>query len=159
MSRLAGSTETQRLAWAGLLGFAPITITLAIALSIIETRAGTGILAGIQIHRLFTILFVPAAFLIAGTSAAAIGVGLRDVQLAWRLFWAVGLTAGITFLTINLLMEKDGWVVGAPGAAQRFTMVTVLLLGLLGITLTGGGMMGWMLSGRTKLRYLISAVQ
>jgi hypothetical protein len=37
--------------------------------------------------------------------------------------------------------------VGAPGAAQRFTMVTVLTLGLLGTTITAGGMIGWMLTG------------
>ena len=146
MGRLAGAPDTRRMACAGLLGFAPITITLAIGLSIIETMANTSFLAQLPIHRLFTVLFVPAAFLIAGISSWSIGIGLKDNLLARGLFWQVGLTAGITFLAINVIMEATGWVIGAPGAAQRLTMITVLALSLLGTALAGGGMLGWVIS-------------
>jgi hypothetical protein len=147
MGQTAGSSDVRRMALAGLLGFGPITIVLAITMSIVETMSGMGYLSRLPIHRLFTILFVPSSFLIAGTSAWAIGIGLREYRMAWRLFGQVGLTAGFTFFVINLIMESAGWVVGAPGAAQRFTMVTVLTLGLLGTTITAGGMIGWMLTG------------
>lgn len=150
VGRLAGAPDTRRLALAGMLGFAPITITLAVGLSFVETLVGTGFLAQLPIHRLFTFLFVPAAFLIAGVSAWAIGVGLRDSRLARALFWQVGLTAGTTFLAVNLLLESLGWVVGAPGAAERATMVTVLALGNISAALAGGSVLGRQLAGARR---------
>ena len=39
----------------------------------------------------------------------------------------MGLAAAATFLAVNLTMESSGMVVGAPGVAQRATMVTVLI--------------------------------
>jgi len=145
MGRLAGVSDSRRMGIAGLLGFGPVTILLAVGLSYVETIAGSGILARLPIHRLFTLLFVPAAFLIAGTSAAALGYGLKDRSLARSLFWRVGLLAAAAFLTVNLGMEAAGWVVGAPGAAQRLTMVTVLFLGNLGAAISGGALLGWLL--------------
>jgi len=146
MGKLAGATEKRRLAWAGLLGFGPITLTLAIGLSVAEPPLVANFGATTGIHRIFTLLFVPSAFLIAGVSAWAIGRGLRDNALARSLFWKVGLSAGMTFLTINLIMEASGWVVGAPGAAERATMLTVMGLGNFGAALVGGGVMGYTLA-------------
>ena len=140
--------DSRRMAMAGLLGFGPITITLAIGLSVVETLAGSSILRQIPIHRLFTLLFVPAAFLIAGISSWAIGRGFQDKALAWRLFWRVGLAAAATFLAVNLGMEAFGWVVGALGAAQRATMVTVLISGNLSAALDGGGVLGLTLASK-----------
>lgn len=147
MGRMASAPDTRRMALAGMLGFAPITIVLAIGLSFVETLAGTGFLARLPIHRLFTILFVPAAFLIAGVSAWAIGKGLRVPKLARSLFWQVGLAASSTFLLVNLGLESLGWVVGGPGAAERATMVTVLTLGNICAALVGGAVLGWKLAG------------
>jgi len=148
MGRLAGAQNPRRLAWAGTLGFGPVTVALAAGLGVAEpalvAQLGT---AGQPIHRVFTLLFVPSAFLIAGISAWAIGMGLRDHRLAWSLLWQVGLTAAIAFLVANLTMESLGWVVGAPGAADRATMVTVLAIGNICAALSGGAMMGWKLAG------------
>lgn len=140
MGRLAGTGEIRRMAWAGMLGFGPLTIALALGLALAEP----GIVARTDtpLHRIFTLLFVPSAFLIAGVSAFAIGKGLRDDKLALTLLWQVGLAAAITFLVVNLIMEAAGWVVGAPGAAERATMVTVLALGNIAAGLIGGGWMG-----------------
>lgn len=148
MGRIAAESDLRRMALAGLLGFAPITITLAIGLSMVETIASTGSLAQLPIHRLFTLLFVPASFLIAGTSAWAISRGLKENALARALFWQVGLVAAGTFLMINLSMEALGWVVGAPGAAERATMVTVLILGDVSAALAGGALIGYRLANR-----------
>ncbi|NJN43335.1 MAG: hypothetical protein HC806_00390 [Anaerolineae bacterium] len=146
MGRIAGATDPRRLAWAGMLGFAPITLVVAIGLSIAEPPLLAAYGASTGIHRIFTFVFVPSAFLIAGVSAWAIGRGLRDNNLAKSFFWRIGLAAALAFLVVNLVMEAFGWVVGAPGAEARATMLTVMGLGNLGAALVGGGVMGKMLS-------------
>jgi hypothetical protein len=148
MGRLAGAPDRRRMAVAGMLGFGPIAIFLAFVLGVAEPLIVGSLDAKLPMHRIFTLLFVPAAFWIAGVSAWAIGLGLRQRALARLLFWQVGMSAGLTFLAINLLMEASGWLVGSPGAAQRLTMITVLSLGNLGAALVGGGVMGRILAGR-----------
>lgn len=147
MGRLAGASEPRRLAWAGMLGYGPIAILLAVLLGLAEPAIVAYFARmGQPIHRVFTLLFVGAAFLIAGVSAWAIGRALAGPALARSLFWRVGLAAALTFLAVNLAMEALGWVVGAPGAAQRATMVTVLALGNVATALVGGAVMGWILA-------------
>ena len=106
----------------------------------------SGIFAQLPIERLFTVLFVPAAFLIAGTSSFAIGQGLRDTGLSITLFWQAGLVSAAAFLALNITMEALGWVVGAPGAAERATMVTVLAAGNIAAALAGGALLGYRLN-------------
>ena len=150
MGRLADADNKRRMALAGALGFAPITLALGILLQILEPIAVRQLGVQFPIHRLFTFFFVPTAFLIAGVSAGAIGLGLRDKALARQLAWRIGLAAAVAFLSLNLLMESFGWQVGAPDAAKRFTMLTVLFVGNLGAALAGGGMIGFDLSRRTQ---------
>lgn len=149
MGRLAQTRQWRRMALAGGLGFAPIAIGLGITLQIVEPMALNAVGAWLPIHRLFTVFFVPTAFVIAGVSAWSIGLGLRDRALAWQLLWRVGLTAALAFLAVNLVMESLGWVVGAPRAAERFTMLTVMTLGNLGAALAGGAVMGMTLAHRS----------
>jgi hypothetical protein len=150
MGRMAGATETRRLVWAGVLGFGPITLVTALTLAAVEPPLVARFGADAGIHRIFTLLFVPSAFLIAGVSAWAVGRGLRDNALARSLFWRVGLAGGLAFLAVNLLMQSLGWVVGAPGAAERATMLTVMALGDVAAAVAGGGLMGKMLAGRKR---------
>lgn len=151
MGRLAGTPALRRMALAGMVGFGPLTIVLALGLAMAEPAIIA--MAQLPLHRVFTLLFAPSAFLIAATSAFAIGKGLRDDKLAIALFWRVGLAAGITFLVVNLAMEAAGWVVGAPGAAERATMITVLALGNLAAALVGGGLTGRLLQQKsTQIR-------
>jgi hypothetical protein len=154
VGRLANRGKERRMALAGMLGFAPITIVLAVGLSIVETLFSKTFLASIPIHRLFMLLFVPATFLIAGVSTWAIGKGLNDNTLAGWLFWRVGLASAIGFFIVNLLMEAAGWVVGAPGAAARMTMVTVLFVSNLSAALIGGAILGWRLGNLSSSRSL-----
>ena len=95
---------------------------------------------------MFTLLFVPAAFLISAVGAWALGRGLGDRALSWRLFWSAGLTAAVAFLVVNLSLEAAGWVVGAPRAAERATMLVVMFSGNLVAALTAGAVMGHRLS-------------
>ena len=149
MARLAGSPPSTRMSLAGIIGFAPITILLAFALFLVEPIAVERFGQRLPIHRLFTLLFVPTAFTISAVSAWAIGIGLRNRILARSLAWRVGLAGGLTFLAVNLLMESAGWVVGAPGAAERATMVTVMGLGNVAAALAGGAIMGRTFALRT----------
>lgn len=146
MGWLAHSREPKRMAVAGALGFAPIALGLAILLQILEPLAVDKLGALLPLHRLFTFFFVPTAFLIAGVSAFAIGICLRERALAQQLFWRVGVTAVIAFVFVNLVMEANGWVVGAPGAAERATMLTVLFAGNFAAAIAGGAVMGLMLA-------------
>lgn len=148
MGRIAGRGRPARMAAAGILGFVPVTILLAVALLRIETWVVEQHIAALPLHRLFTLLFVPTAFIIAGASAGVVGLGLGDRRLARRLALAAGLWAAASFLLVNLAMQAAGWVVGAPGAAERFTMLVVMFAGDLGAALAGGGAMGAILSRR-----------
>lgn len=150
MGRLAHARETKRMAIAGALGFAPVTLGLALLLQALEPLAVEKLGAQFPIHRLFTFFFVPTAFLIAGASAFAIGIGLRDRGLARRLFWRAGLAAAAAFALTNLLMESIGYVVGAPGAAERATMLTVLFTGNIVAAIAGGAVMGLVLARANK---------
>jgi len=143
---LAKMKNRRRMVVAGILGFVPITLLLGFVLLILAYRIGQQL----PTHRLFTLLFVPAAFLIAGTSTWAMGRGLKNNALAVSLFWRVGITAAVTFLVVNLVMEASGWVVGAWGAAARYTMLTVMFTSNLGATLTGGAVLGWMIATTTR---------
>ena len=151
MARMAGADASRRMAWAGILGFVPITLILAFSLLGLEPIAVERLGARYPIHRLFTILFVPTAFLISAVSAWAIGIGLRDKPLARSLAWRVGLTGGAAFLLVNVIMESAGWVVGAPGAAERATMITVMSLGNLAAALAGGAVLGLSLGQRAAV--------
>ncbi|MCI0420637.1 MAG: hypothetical protein L0312_15660, partial [Acidobacteria bacterium] len=74
IGRLARSTETRRMGAAGILGFVPITLLLGIVLQLIEPIAVERLGEQLPVHRLFTILFVPTAFLVAGTGSLVLGV-------------------------------------------------------------------------------------
>lgn len=145
MGHLGHASDRRRMAIAGVLGFAPITVALALVLNAIEPIAVEQFGMRFPIQRLFTLLFVPTVFLIAGVSALVIGIVLRNRAVALALLWQVGLTAALAFLAVNLVMETMGWVIGAPYAEERFTMLTVMLAGNLGAALVGGAVLGWAL--------------
>lgn len=146
MGRLTSVNERRRLARAGIVGFVPITVVLSILLFGVEQVVTAA--AGLPVHQVFTISFVPAAFLIAGVTAWRFGRTFRDAALARRLFWRVGLAAGIAFIVVNLAMHSAGWVIGAPGAEARDTMITVTMVANLAVALAGGGVMGVVLERR-----------
>lgn len=148
MGRIAKKDDRRTMALAGIRGFVPVTVVMTFALLWLEPIVIAEFGNVLPIHRVFTLFFVPTAFLIGGISAWALGDGLGDRQLARSLLWKVGLSAAGAFLVVNLVMEAAGWVVGGPGAAERATMVTVMSLGNLAAALVGGGLLGWLLSKR-----------
>ncbi len=150
MGKLARSNQRRRMAWAGILGFVPITLVLGLVLQAIEPIAAAGLGAQIPLHRLFMLLFVPTALLIAGAGGLALGFGLRNRRLAWRLALRAGGAAAAAFLAVNVGMEALGWQVGAPHAVERLTMLTVLLVSDVGAAVASGATIGSLLARTTS---------
>ena len=143
MAHLARVAASWRVVLAATLGFVPITILVAFGLRAVEPLLDA---IDLPIHRLFTLLFVPSAFLIAGTSSLALAWALGWGRAAPALALRVGLTAALAFLVVSLGMEALGWQVGGPGAAERTTMLTVLFVSNVGAALAGGAMLGMALA-------------
>jgi hypothetical protein len=137
MAHLAATRQYRRAAVAGMLGFVPITVVLAFVLSASEPLAFSGLL---PVHRMFTLLFVPATGLIAGISSLVLGRMLGWKHAANGAL-RVGITASCAFLIANLVMEALGWQVGGPRAAERATMLTVMFTGNIVAALAGGAML------------------
>ncbi len=142
MGSLSPGASRTRMAWAGVLGFVPIVLIAGFGLLALEPIALNRWGEDLPLHRLFTILFVPTAGIIAGVGALALGIGLSNGALARALAWRAALAAALVFLAIDLTMEALGWRVGAPGAAERLTMVTVLSVSDLGAAIVAGAVIG-----------------
>jgi len=145
IARIAGYPYPRRLALACALSYAPATLAVAFLLGRIEPIVVEGT-PGLAIHILFSLLFVPAVFFVAATTGIAIGWALRSWRLAVRAALGGGAAAALGFLAVDLLLDSLGMRVGAPGAAERATMLTVLALGDLGAALAGGAVIGVILA-------------
>ena len=143
MGKVTAYADRRRMAVAGMLGFVPITLILAFSLLGLERLLVERFGDWLPIHRAFTLLFVPTAFLIAGVGGWALGRGLGDRSLSRRLSWTAGLSAGVAFLIVNLMFEAAGWVVGAPGAGERATMLVVMFSADLAAALAAGAAVGY----------------
>ena len=153
MARLTGSAHLRRMAWAGALSFAPGVILAGIALASLEValvERGRG--PDLPIHQVFTLLFVPAAFIVAGLGGLSLGLAQGEWALAVKLGLWTGLAGAGAFLLVDVLMDSLGWRVGAPGAGERATMLTVMLLGNLGAALAGGAVVGAFLARYLRYR-------
>jgi hypothetical protein len=151
MAHLTGATEAARLSWGGALSFGPALILAALTLGRLEValiERGQG--PDLPVHVVFTLLFVPAAIFVAGMGGFALGLAREGFRLAWRLALSSGFAGGLAFLLVNLIMLQLGYKVGAPGAAERATMLTVMMAGSLGTALAGGAAIGISLGGMDK---------
>ncbi len=143
LARFAGPEARPRLTWAGGLSFGPAVLAVAIGLATVEPASvARGSTLGVPIHYVFTVLFVPAVFLVVAVGGLAVGLALRSTRLALTLALRAGMAGALAFLAVDLLMDAVGWRIGAPGAAKRATMVTVTMLGSLGAALAGGAVIG-----------------
>ncbi len=143
ISRITRAGNRRRMAWAGAIGFGPTAIVVAFALTffenlIVEQHQGPQL----PIHNVFTMLFVPAAAIVAGVGGMALGIGVQDRAVARKLLWLCALAGGIAFLAVNLTLDALGWRVGAPGAAERATMLATAFVGNFAAALVGGGVIG-----------------
>ncbi len=138
MAGLSGWGDRPRAARIGGLSFPIVLIMGALALS-----AGEGLFQiGIPIHILYGALFVPTSILIVATVSLTWGRALRDWNLGGRLALGAAPLAGLAYLLSYLLMDTIGYRVGAPGAVERATMITVTLVACLSAAAVGGAALG-----------------
>jgi hypothetical protein len=142
---LAGTAGFSLPAFAAMLGLFALEEAAVDAFRLIASRPP-------PIYRIFTLLFVPTAAILAASGAYALGVALRSHRLARRMALSAGLASGIAFLAVDLGMEALGWQVGGPGAAERATMITVLAVSCCGAALAGGSVVGLHLTRHTAPR-------
>jgi hypothetical protein len=140
--------ETMRLAKSGALAYGVTVILVGIILELLFGAISVlDSVISLPIHIAFTIVFVPAAGMIAALCTRRLANALGREDIKGELGKYSGLAAAAGFLIVNLVMLAFGWQVGAPGAAERFTMITVMLTSNAGAALAGGAAMGWVLSG------------
>jgi len=140
--------DARRLVRAGGVTFGGTVLVVGIALELVfGLLSALARVNPLPIHVSFTLLFVPTAGAIAALCARRMArlLGREDVRR--KLGVTTGLAAASAFLAVNLVMLALGWQVGGPGAAERFTMITVMLTSNTGAALAGGAAMGWVLSG------------
>jgi hypothetical protein len=143
IARLCHLQQPRRIAWAAFVSFGPVLILAGFGLSALEVaivERGHGV--SLPLHWTFTLLFVPAVFLVTGVVGLVLGAVSGGRSLAWRSALGTGLAGGAAFLLVDLVLYGLGWEVGAPGAAQRATMLTVMFSGNLGASLAGGAVLG-----------------
>jgi len=146
IARLTGSSNGRRMVWAGALSYGPGVLLAGVVLSllevvVVERRGGPDL----PVHNVFTILFVPAAFIVSSLGGLAIGLAHRDGKQTVRLTLGSGLAGAAAFLVIDLTLDALGFRVGAPRAEERATMLTVMMTGNLGAALAAGAVIGALL--------------
>jgi hypothetical protein len=142
---IVGYPERGRIMWAGALGFGPATLAAALGLGALEPIAAQSF-PELPLHTIFTLLFVPAVFIVNAVLGAALGVAIRAGKEGARLALAAGLAGALAFAVVDLAMDALGYRVGAPHAAERATMITVAMVSNLGAALNSGAMMGLLLA-------------
>jgi hypothetical protein len=146
LARMARIQRKWPLMRAGVLGFSlPLVLAMMVLIGIesgLEWYLSSIGIGSPPIHRIFTLLFVPTSFLLAACGAGFVGRALGVNRLVRLLALRAGGSAALAFLVVNIAMDLLGWRVGAPGAAERFTMLTVMMLGNAGAALAGGAALG-----------------
>lgn len=150
MAELHGLTPPRRYGWAAALAYG-VTIGLSVVyLNHVEQTIQILMMrTDLEIHQLYTLLFVGVTAASALVTGLALGAAARDGRLALRLGLWGGLGAGLAFFLVTLVMDYGlGYQVGAPGAEQRATMITVTMVGMVVAAFFGSAAVGRALAGR-----------
>jgi len=155
LARIHRIQDTKRMSVAGAISFGPAVIAAGLLLSTLERAlVEQGRLPGVPIHVVFALLFVPSTFVVAATGGLAIALGSHNQPQWLRFSGAAGVAAALAFLIVNLVMDSMGWRVGAPRAAERATMLTVMFLGASAAALSAGAALGRLLTRASPHRHL-----
>jgi hypothetical protein len=98
-------------------------------------------------HILFGIIFMLGTGAVTGGAGAALGAVQKDWRLALKLLGMGALVGAVTFGTVAFLFDLVGYRVGAPGAEERATMLTVMIIGIWLTALAGTGVFASVLRG------------
>jgi hypothetical protein len=147
LTRIHGLPNRRGASVAGALSFGlgvigAATLLLALERALVEQPHRHAI----PIHIIFTLLFVPATFLVATTGASTILLVSNNRVRWFPAALTAGVAAALSFLVVDLFLDALGFRVGAPRAAEHFTMLTVAFLGSTAAAFSAGGILGHLLS-------------
>ena len=146
IAQLASGSNPRAAGRAAAFTVGPTIVIVALGLAGLEpVMVQRGARTGLEIHIVYSLVFVSATLLIAAVGAFALGSGLYQAAFGMRLAPRAALAAAASFLAVDLLMDALGWRVGAPDAGRRGTMVVVTTLGLFAAATAGGAVIGAML--------------
>jgi hypothetical protein len=150
LAQLHGLAPPRRYGWAAALAYGVTIGACVVYLNHVELTIQILLMrSDLEIHQLYTLLFVGVTAVSALVTGLALGAAARDARLALRLGLWGGLGAGLAFLVVILLMDFGlGYRVGAPGAEARATMITVTLVGMVAASFFGSAALGRALAGR-----------
>jgi len=127
-ARIAGLQHARRFILVAAITQLVVTFASVLVLGKLEEHfVGDGN-TSLPIHVLYTLLFVPAAFICALIVGVACGLALGKPALAWRMGLHGAAAAAFAFLVLNVLQDMLGRRVGGPNAADTATMITVTLV-------------------------------
>jgi hypothetical protein len=109
-----------------------------------------GALVDLRIHHVYMILFTASTALLSALFTYSLASGMTSGGNAVRWSVVVGAACALVFLGVALVMDRAGWRVGAPRAAERATMLVVTALGLVAAAVSGGAILGRLLSGSSR---------
>ena len=149
LARVTGRPDARRIAAGGALGFG-LAMPVALAgLTAAESELMRLAMEGREVpaHLAFGVLFAAAVFGVVGATTLLLGLGAGSAGAAARLALRCAGAATLVFMCVNLGFDLAGWRVGAPRAEERFTMLVVTAVGVVGAALVGGGVLGRALAG------------
>ncbi len=139
--RHVGRSPSKRVIFQTGAGYLLLVLSSGIILALLERKfVEQNVIPEIPIHNIFTILFTSTAALISGSAVFLLLIALLQPSTAFAVAWRCSLVSAAAFFITNRLMHNLGWVVGAPDAAARATMLVVMMCGFLASAAFGGGL-------------------
>lgn len=142
LARLTIYAPPRRLMIAGGLGFGLLFTATVLTLNMAEAFAVSSA-NQIPMHVLFALLFNGGMFFTSALHGLAYGLALKSGRAMWQLAFASGVGGVLGFALVNLTLDLFGMRVGAPGAAERATMMVTMLTGNLVGAFGGGAALGY----------------
>lgn len=150
LSRIAGVDRAGRMAIAGAVSHVAMTVLAAQVLGQLELEFVERGNTTLPIHVVFTVLFVPATFIVAAVMAGAVTLAGGHGQASARVGLSAGAAAALAFLVLNVIQDVLGRRVGGPNAAATATMLTVMFIGNIGAAMAMSAVIGRALAGRAR---------
>lgn len=150
MAKIHGLPDRSRSAVIGGLGVGLSVFAAGVLLSVLEFQlVEQARLPGVPVHVIYTLLFVPATFLVAAAGGGALLFASELTDGRLRSALVAGVAAALAFLLVDLGLDALGWRVGAPFAAQRATMLVVTFVGSALAAAAGAVLGGFLLAGES----------
>lgn len=155
LSRLNHYANKRLMMITGGLGFGLPFLATVFTLNMAEAIVVAGNI-NMPLHILFAILFNSGMLFTSALHGLSYGIALKSPSAMWQLALASGLAGVLGFGAVNLVMDSIGMRVGAPGAAERATMIVTLVLGNLVGAFTGATVLGFLFSKLVNKTVIVS---